>query len=114
MTTSDIKANEVTVKVADPSPHDTEKYLVRYRRVHQFDQVNIERPKKMKVEGDRTVAVLLVEGLHPYTRYQIEVASSFIDQDIGPYSVPQQFMTEEAGKNREQLRLLYLRNLWGY
>ena len=89
----------MTVQVTDPTPHDTDKYLIHYQRINHSDRNTEEQSKPvMKKEGDRSVAVLSVSGLHPYTRYRLEVASHFKDNDIGPYSVPRMFVTEEAGR----------------
>ena len=80
--------------MSDPTPTDTAKYIVRYKTHSPYsDWVLVERNKTSK--GRDTVITL--DSLHPYTTYLMEVASHYNDGDEGPYSVPHQFTTQQAG-----------------
>ena len=89
-----VQSRTVQLRVTDPTPSDTSKYMVRYKtRSSYSDWVPVLRNKTSV--GRNTVITL--DGLHPYTTYQMEVASHYTDGDEGPYSVPHSFVTEQAG-----------------
>lgn len=89
-----VQSRTVQLRVTDPTPTDTAKYIVRYKtRSFHSDWVPVLRNKTST--GRNTVITL--DGLHPYTAYVMELASHYQDGDEGPYSVPHSFATEEAG-----------------
>lgn len=85
-----VQARTVQLRVTDPTPTDTAKYIVRYKtRSFHSDWVPVLRNK--------TSAIITLDGLHPYTTYLMELASHYKDGDEGPYSVPHSFATGQAG-----------------
>ena len=89
-----VQSRTVQLRVSDPTPSDTAKYIVRYKtRSSHSDWVPV---LQNKTSAGRTTVITL-DGLHPYTTYQMEVASHYKDGDEGPYSVPHSFATEQAG-----------------
>lgn len=89
------QSRTVQLRVTDPTPSETAKYIVRYKtRSSHSDWVQVLRNKTSA--GRDTVISL--DGLHPYTSYLMELASYYKDGDEGPYSVPHSFATEQAGK----------------
>lgn len=92
----DVQSRTLRFRVKDPTPTDTAKYIVRYRkRSVYWDWVQVELNKTTR--GDDTMVTL--DGLHPYTAYIVEVASYYNDDDEGPFSMPQSFETKEAGED---------------
>lgn len=89
-----VQSRTVQLRVTDPNPSDTAKYFVRYKtHSPHSDWVSVLRNKT----GSGRDTVIMLDGLHPYTRYLVEVASYYKDDDEGPYSVPHPFETEQAG-----------------
>lgn len=89
-----IQSRTVQLRVTDPTPTDTAKYIVRYKtRSSHSDWVPVLRNKTSAVR----VTVITLDGLHPYTTYLMELATQYKDGDEGPYSVPHSFATEQAG-----------------
>ena len=89
-----VQSRTVQLRVTDPTPSDTAKYIVRYKtRSSPSDWVTVLRNKTSA--GRDTVITL--DGLRPYTTYLMELASRYKDGDEGPYSVPHSFATEQAG-----------------
>ena len=89
-----VQSRSVQLRVTDPTPTDTAKYIVRYKtRSFHSDWVPVLRNKTSA--GRNTVITL--DELHPYTTYLMELASQYKDGDEGPYSVPHPIATEQAG-----------------
>lgn len=90
-----VQSRTVQLRVTDPTPSDTAKYIVRYKtRSFHSDWVPVVRNKTSAARD----TVITLDGLHPYTTYLMELASFYKDGDEGPYSVPHSFATEQAGK----------------
>mgnify|MGYP001793289360 CR=1 FL=1 len=86
-----------TLRIVDSQGNKTAQYYVRYKRrkdVH-WNQVKWSKLSLKLIgktyEGD-------IRGLLPYTNYSLEIAPYYFDNDLGPYSMPLTFMTDEDGE----------------
>ena len=96
MVISEVQARQITLHITDPTPADTSKYLVRYKK--DTGHAHWVTKEKSKV-GQGSDVYMTLNGVHPFTAYVVEVASYYKDQDEGPYSVPKRFTTKQAGMN---------------
>ena len=86
------------VTILDAEPNDTSQYYVRYKRRRDVAWNTIKWEKSsLKPVGSRYLAY--IGGLVPYTNYSVEVAPYYVDKDLGPYSMPLTFVTQEDGEN---------------
>ncbi|KAL9950767.1 hypothetical protein ACROYT_G043325 [Oculina patagonica] len=93
MVITKVQSRTVQLRVTDPTPSDTAKYIVRYKTHSPHSEwVSVLRNKT----GSGRDTVIMLDGLHPYTKYLVEVAAYYKDGDEGPYSVPHPFETEQA------------------
>jgi hypothetical protein len=84
--------------IIDPVPHDTAKYLVRYK-IKDLENVPWSMTQFTRREIKRSsIAYVTLKGLIPFTTYMTEVSSVYKDGDNGPYSVPITFTTQEDGE----------------
>ena len=91
---TEVQSRTLQFRVTDPTPTDTAKYIVRYKtRSAYWNWVQVER-NKTSIGHD---TIITLDGLHPYTRHLMEVASYYKDVDEGPFSVPHSFETKQAG-----------------
>ena len=88
------KARSVTLRVTDPTPDETAKYRVRVKRSNQHSAWSEVLQAKTNFDS---VTMLTLNGLLPYMKYIVEVASYYKDGDIGPNSLPFRFTTHQAG-----------------
>ena len=96
MVISEVQARQITLHITDPTPADTSKYLVRYKKDTGHAQWVTKEKSKI---GQGSDVYVTLNGVHPFTAYVVEVASYYKDQDEGPYSIPKRFTTKQAGMN---------------
>lgn len=96
MVIPEVQARQVTLRVTDPTPADTSKYLVRYKKDAGHAQWVT---KEIRMDGQVSDVDVTLNGVQPFTAYVVEVASYYKDQDEGPYSIPKRFTTKQAGMN---------------
>lgn len=86
-----------TLSIMDPLRNGTAQYYVRYKRRRDAGWSLVKWTKaSLKPVGRRHHGE--VRGLLPYTNYSLEVAPYYLDNDLGPYSMPLTFVTDEDGE----------------
>ena len=90
---SEVQSRQVRLHVTDPTPTETEKYLVLYKTDTRHSPWVLEEHSKTSQSED---AWITLHGVHPYTAYIVEVASYYKYHDAGP-SIPKWFLTKQAG-----------------
>lgn len=81
----------------DPSPADTSAYLIRYK-IKDIDNVPWSTIQRDRPALKKSVVYITINKLKPYTVYLIEISPKYKDGDVGPYSLPLVFNTDEGGE----------------